>query len=238
MADSRDVSRPPFARRSFLARAGAATAAFGAAFGAQRAGGQTPAAAPAAAGARWQPTHHPQDDWYDQVPGKHRFFFDVTTTPGLVEAMQFVGNFYEANKSDYDLAPADLAVIVCLRHNAAPFGFNDAMWKKYGETLARRAEYVDQRNKDVTPAANPYTPVAAADAARVRGLAGLVRNGARFAICNISTQGIAGMIARAVDGKRDEIYKELAANLIPSARLVPAGILAVNRAQERGYSIT
>jgi intracellular sulfur oxidation DsrE/DsrF family protein len=46
------------------------------------------------------------------------------------------------------------------------------------------------------------------------------------------------MIARAVDGKRDEIYKELSANLITNGRLVPAGILAVNRAQERGYSIT
>lgn len=33
------------------------------------------------------------------------------------------------------------------------------------------------------------------------------------------------MIARAVDGKRDEIYKELAANLTGNARLVPAGIL-------------
>jgi intracellular sulfur oxidation DsrE/DsrF family protein len=30
--------------------------------------------------------------------------------------------------------------------------------------------------------------------------------------------------------------KEMAANLIPNARLVPAGIVAVNRAQERGYS--
>jgi intracellular sulfur oxidation DsrE/DsrF family protein len=231
-------SRSPLARRSFLARFGAATAAFGATFGARSDDVRADAQSPAASNARYAPVRHPQDDWLDQLPGKHRFFFDVTTTPGLVDAMQFVGNFYEANKSDYDLAPADLAVIVCLRHNAAPFAYNDAIWKKYGETLARRAEYVDQRNKDVAPAANPYTPVAAADAARVRGLAGLVKNGVRFAVCNISTNGIAGMIARAVDGKRDDIYKELAANLIPNARLVPAGILAVNRAQERGYSIT
>jgi intracellular sulfur oxidation DsrE/DsrF family protein len=29
---------------------------------------------------------------------------------------------------------------------------------------------------------------------------------------------------------------ELAANLVGNSRLVPAGIVAVNRAQERGYS--
>ena len=39
-------------------------------------------------------------------------------------------------------------------------------------------------------------------------------------------------------GTADAIYKELAANLIDKARLVPAGIVAVNRAQEHGYSIT
>jgi intracellular sulfur oxidation DsrE/DsrF family protein len=30
----------------------------------------------------------------------------------------------------------------------------------------------------------------------------------------------------------------LKANLLPNARLVPVGILAVNRAQEQGYSLS
>ena len=29
----------------------------------------------------------------------------------------------------------------------------------------------------------------------------------------------------------------MVANLVPNARLVPAGIVAVNRAQERGYAL-
>ena len=33
------------------------------------------------------------------------------------------------------------------------------------------------------------------------------------------------------------ILAELSANLVPNARLAPAGILVVNRAQERGYSL-
>jgi hypothetical protein len=230
-------SRGPVVRRSFLARVGGAMAAAGAALSSGAAEPHLLAqSAPAATG--WQPERHAKDDWLDQVPGKHRFFFDVTRTPGLVDAMQFAENFYDVNKNDYGVAAPDLAVIVGLRHNGAPFAFNDAMWKKYGETLARRAEYVDRQGKDTAPAANPYTPVAAADAARVRGLAALIRKGARFAVCNVSTNGIAGMIARAAGGQADDIYKELAANLIDRARLVPAGIVAVNRAQERGYSVT
>src|SRR5436190_850108 len=44
------------------------------------------------------------------------------------------------------------------------------------------------------------------------------------------------MVARAVGSSANEIYDELAANLVSNSHLVPAGIVAVNRAQERGYS--
>ncbi len=230
--------RSPFVRRSFLVRVAGAAAAFAAAFSG-RAGAQTPAATAFDPPPQpWRPARHAKDDWLDQLPGQHRFFFDVTKTSGLVDAILFAGNFFDVNKNEYGVSASDLAVVVGLRHDAAPFAFTDAIWKKYGGTLARRAQYVDPKNANAVPAANPYTPVAPADSARVRGLAGLIRDGAQFAVCNVSTQGIAGMIARAVDGNRDDIYKELAANLIDRARLVPAGIVAVNRAQERGYSIT
>jgi hypothetical protein len=65
----------------------------------------------------------------------------------------------------------------------------------------------------------------------------LIGRGAHISVCDLSTHGIAGMIAQKVGGKAESIYTELAANLIGNARLVPAGILAVNRAQERGYSL-
>ena len=37
--------------------------------------------------------------------------------------------------------------------------------------------------------------------------------------------------------KAEDVYKEFASNLIGNAHLVAAGIIAVNRAQERGYTI-
>ena len=39
-------------------------------------------------------------------------------------------------------------------------------------------------------------------------------------------------------GNADAIFKELTENLIPGGHMVPAGIVAVNRAQERGYSFS
>ena len=220
-------------RRVFLSRLGVAASAAGATF----ATGSTGARAQTTSDARWQPARHPQDDWLDQLPGKHRYFFDSTTPDRLEDAIQFTGNYFSANRIAYGLENADLAVVICMRHRSAPFGFNDAMWAKYGATLAKRAEFVDPKTKEA-PKVNYFTPKAPAAPARARGFANLMSLGVQFAVCNLSTRAIAGLIADATGQKTDEVYKEITANLIDRARLVPAGIIAVNRAQERGYSIT
>jgi hypothetical protein len=220
-------------RRSFLTNLGAAASAAGVTLAA----GSTAAHAQTPGDGHWQPTRHPQDDWFDQLPGKHRFFFDTTTPDRLEDAIQFTGNYYSANRGVYGLENADLAVVVGMRHRSAPFAFNDAMWAKYGVTLAKRAQFTDPRTKEA-PKINFYTPTAPAAPARARGLGGLMNLGVQFAICDLSTHAIAGLIADASGGTPEGVYKEITANLIDRARLVPAGIVAVNRAQERGYSIT
>jgi intracellular sulfur oxidation DsrE/DsrF family protein len=227
------------ARRSFLSRVGGGLAAFGAAWGAgtgvARAQAPTAAATPHP-GDRWQPARHAQDDWYDEVPGKHRLLFDTTSPDTLEDAIQFAGNFFSANKNVYSLDSGDLAVVIVMRHKSAPFAYSDAMWAKYGATLAKRAEFTDPKTKEA-PKVNYFTPAVPADpAARARGIAGLIKLGVRFAICDLSTHAIAGLIARDNGITTDAAYKEITTNLVGNGRLVPAGIVAVNRAQERGYT--
>ncbi len=205
-------------------------------------GAQPPASASpaptAAADPHWQPTRHAQDDWLDQLPGKHRLAWDTTTPAELEDAIQFAGNFYSANKNVYGVDNNDLAVVIILRHRSAPFAFNDAIWAKYGATLARRADFTDPKTKEA-PTVNFFTPASTSEAtARPRGLAGLIKSGTQFAICDLSTHGIASLIAKDAGITADAAYKELTTNLIGNSRLVAAGIVAVNRVQERGYSIT
>jgi hypothetical protein len=52
----------------------------------------------------------------------------------------------------------------------------------------------------------------------------------------MATRFLAGQFAMATKGSADEVYNELVANLVSNSHMVPAGIVAVNRAQERGYS--
>jgi intracellular sulfur oxidation DsrE/DsrF family protein len=64
----------------------------------------------------------------------------------------------------------------------------------------------------------------------------MLQRGVHLAVCRMATLGLAAMIARHAGGKPDDVYQELVAHLVPHAHIVAAGIVAVNRAQEHGYT--
>jgi intracellular sulfur oxidation DsrE/DsrF family protein len=242
----------PVARRSFLARLSAGAAACAAAIGvAPLITASADASAHASARALsepWQPARHADDDWFDQPGAKHRFFFDTSHPEGFAQALGWARNFLEASVSGYGLTDADNAVIICARHRSTAFAFNDAMWAKYGAALSERSNnFVDPKTKQV-PVINYYLVNGSGEGPRNSGLEQLLKRGVRLAVCGMATRRTATTIAtagatagaqKAGDDKAkvDDIYKELTANLVPNAHIVPAGIVAVNRAQERGYTL-
>lgn len=220
-------------RRSFLTRLSAGVTAFAATIAA----GATTAQGQSTAGARWQPERHEKDDWLDKLPGKHRLVFDTTNPDGFGEALAFANNYVRVNRSDYSLQNSDLAVVIVARSRSTPFGYNDAIWAKYGKAIAARAEFADPKTK-MAPNANLYNSADYGNQLHNRGttLDSLLKQGVQLAVCQVATRGFAGSIAEAVGGNTDSIYDELVANILSNSRMVPAGIIVVNRAQERGYS--
>ena len=215
------------ARRSFLARLGAAAAAFGLGSSAADAQSPAPAAVAPPAGARWQPALEPKDDWLEQIPGRHRLFFDAVSAAGAAAAIRFADNYFTANKNGYGLAPSEVAVVICLRHGATQFAFTDAIWGKYGAALSESEKFTDPKTGQ-PPVVNVYRG----------GLESHVTRGVHFAVCDLATNRLANFIARKSDARAEAIYKELTTNAIGNAHFVAAGILAVNRAQERGYAVS
>ena len=213
------------ARRSFLARFGAAATVVGAVFGAGGAAAQSPSPSPSSG--RWQPGRHAEDDWFDALPGQHRMFFDTISLDGVRDGLLFANNFFTGNRNGYGLENGDLAVVVSFRHRGTAFAFSDAMWAKYGVSFAECTGYKDPAGGQV-PAANPF----------MLSLDGLIKRGVHFSVCSLATRALATMGAQKTGAKIDDVFQELSANTISNGRMVPAGIVAINRAQERGYSIT
>ena len=207
-------------RRSLISGMSAVAAAF--ALGARPAGAQTAAAS-------FQPARHPQDEWLDKIPGKHRVVFDVTSSRGVPEALHFANNIYAGNTSMYGLDAADLAVVIILRHSATAFGYSDAMWAKHGKALAAATSYTDPKSSE-SPKVNPF------NATRIETFDEMAKRGVQFGVCDTASHNLARRLA-GPSGDADATYKEMVASMIPSSRLVVAGVIGVTRAQEYGYSV-
>ncbi len=191
------------------------------------AAGTTRVAAQAASA--FQPARHDQDAWLDKMPGKHRVVLDVTSAATMPDAIRFVGNILDGNKSGYGLEQSDIAVVVVFRHSATAFGYGDAMWAKYGKQLADQSKYSEVAPGDA-PKGNPY------NAAPRMAIDGLVKRGVQFMVCATSSRGIARMLA-GQGGDGDAVFKEMTGNLIPNGRFVAAGVIGVTRAQEYGFGV-
>ena len=218
------------ARRSFLARIGATAAALGLGTGRSAEAfalqSQEPAPKPSASGKRFEPDRHEKDDWME-LPGKHRLVFDGTSPEGVKDALQFTGNFFTGNKNGYGLEAGDIAVVIVMRHRATQFAFTDAIWSKYGAALSESEKFVDPKTNQA-PTANVYKTQ----------IENNTKRGVHIAACDLSTHRLASFIARKTQGNADAIYKEMVANAMPNVHFVPAGIVAVGRTQERGYSLS
>jgi intracellular sulfur oxidation DsrE/DsrF family protein len=217
-------------RRTFFSRLAAGVAAFSA--------GTTTASAQSAGAPSFQAARHPEDDWYDTLPGKHRFFIDTISPLGVGEGIAFGANFLIASRSGYNLGDSDAAIVQCLRHDATPYAWTDGIWAKYTDPITKEIKFNDPKTSK--PAViNVYNTTGYGEALpnRELALAAMAKRGVHYAVCGLSTRKYAGLIARATGSTPDVIFKELASNMIPNAHLAAAGVVAVNRAQERGYTL-
>lgn len=202
-------------RRSFLARL--------AAVGTALAGVVTLPSTSTAATSR-APTH-PADAWLDDLKGQHKNIYDCTSVENAGMGWAFARNFLTANTGPiYQLTDADINAIVCVRHTASVFGFNDSMWAKY--KLGESQKVADGGAPAVK---NPQTRVAT----------DLDKRGVIVAVCGMATGRIARTVANELSLNATEVEADLRANLVTAtARVVAAGVVVTNRAQEKGFTYT
>jgi intracellular sulfur oxidation DsrE/DsrF family protein len=62
----------------------------------------------------------------------------------------------------------------------------------------------------------------------------LIARGVVIGVCNIALQKLSEMAAKGAGVKPEDAFKEWTAGLIPGAFVVPSGVLAIGRAQEKG----
>lgn len=187
--------------------------------------------------ASFQPARHPEDDWLNAIPGNHRAFIDSSRPMGGVEALQYASNILSAHVSSYDGAESDYAMIVCFRRFATPLGYGDGVWEKYGHVFNRLVPFPDPATGEPFTV-NPGNIAGRRDLPnRGNTIDSLGERGVLFLICGAATRVISGILARAVGGESEDIYKELVDSAVANSQFVTAGVLTATRSQEYGYSL-
>ena len=222
-------------RRRFLGRVFGAAAAAGLSMSGTRA-------------AAWESG---SDDWIKEVKGSHRCLFDFPQHKngyGLLHILNYLNTYSQA----YKTGPGEVGAVGTFysagSQASIPLAFNDAIWAKYelgvytGLKDADGKAYTRNVFNRPTPKDlhllmqaidSPMIP-ALADAIPALGIENLQKMGTKFILC-ANALGIWCLELEARGkGKAQEIEKELRANLLPGVTIVPAMVIAIEKAQEAG----
>ena len=208
-------------RRTFLGRAaiGACALAAGA-----------PSAAHAIPFVAVDPAAEP-DPWLGALAGKHKQFFDaVSVNEGF--PLVFAWNYLNTEEETYKLRDSDLTAIVGLRHFSIPIAFTDEIWEKY--KLGDWAKVMDPATKAPSTRNIFYMPKPGDSPWPDASLDKLVARGVHVTVCNVALTVLSSMLGKQAGMEPEAAKKEWTAHLIPGAVVVPSGVFAVNRAQEKG----
>jgi len=218
-------------RRGFLGRVAAGAAALGL-------GSVVSPVAAAAETAGVTTVANPEfEGWLNKITGKHKSLYD---SPEPNDGFCFIWARVWLNTCNmtYGTTDADNSAAIVLRHASAPLALTDAMWSKYH--LGEVAKMTDPKTKE-SSLRNMFHKMAPADQLLPGyGIDELLAKGVLIGVCNVAITILSGMVAAKMGGGMtgDQVKADWVANMIPGIVLVPSGVLAVNRTQEKGCTYT
>lgn len=170
------------------------------------------------------------EEWFEEVKGSHRVVYDATEPhDGLPIIWPWA---FMLSNNQTGTPDEDLTAMVVLRHNAIPFAMKDGLWKKYkfGEMFKvtdNSTQAPSQRNLYYEPQEGDF-PVPGID-----GIKAQQKRGAMYCVCDLALSVYSGFAAQAMGKKAEDVKKEWVAGLLPGIQVVPSGVWALGRAQER-----
>jgi intracellular sulfur oxidation DsrE/DsrF family protein len=160
------------------------------------------------------------------IPARHRQVFAVARVAGgsAASLMRHSLDAYEVTRGE---GPGALHAAAVFYARGVVLGLNDDAWHRYrlAEAVRRRGESLDA--PDVT--INPFA----------RDLRALGTRGCTYLVCDNALADWATFLATsgfASDASIDDVRVDLRRALIPGAYLVPAGVAALNDAQEARFT--
>lgn len=185
----------------------------------------TAATAPAGAATAGSPFDFPAIAARLARPAAHRQVFAAAKVSDG-DVFHYMVNSLNAYETDYAEGPGTMHVAAVCYSAAVMMLLDDAAWAKYqiAGLLKHRGE-----SAPATDGKNPFDV----------SLTALVARGGSFFACNNALHGVASGVVQYATSTEPVgvILADLQRHLVPGALLVPAGVAAVNQAQEAKFTL-
>jgi intracellular sulfur oxidation DsrE/DsrF family protein len=193
------------------------------------------------------------DGWLAEVRGDHRCLFDFPAHKNGFPLLHIL-NYIATYKSAYGTGPGQVGAVGTFYGlgggSSIPMGFDDEIWAKY-----QLGEYTGLRDASGRPytrnvfhkpteadghlfsqaVQSPELPIFGG-AIVAAGIANLQGMGTKFIMCGNALQAWTFELAARGKGTQPDIDKFLRAHLLPGVTVVPAMVIAIERAQSAGIS--
>lgn len=167
------------------------------------------------------------ETWLNRITGKHKMVFDA---PEVNSGMPVIWPrvWLNGNNENYGTKDADNSTVIIMRHAAIPMAMRDEVWAKYklGEVFTiKDGEAPATKNifAKVLPLPLPGT-----------GTEALLASGVMIGVCNVALTVYSAMVAQKMSLDAAAVKADWVAALLPGVQVVPSGVLAVARTQEKG----
>ncbi len=173
------------------------------------------------------------DAWLDRMTGTHRQLFDMPTDAGglpMVHILNYLNTYNQA----YGAKDSEIAAVGTFYGATTLYGLNDAMWAKY-----RLGEFLNAKDAaGATATKNPWRSEVSALGMTlpVASIEALQKRGVTFLLCNNALNFFIGEVAKARNLDRAAVDTDFRANFLPGVVLVPAMVIAIEKAQGRGFA--
>ena len=174
---------------------------------------------------------HEAEAWLENIKGKHRVAYDGSTPhDGLPVVWNWA--FYHSNNL-LGVPDEEITAMTVLRHSAIPFALEDRIWDKYnlGAFFGINDNSTgnpSKRNTVYEPQDGDF-PVPGID-----GIKRMQERGALFCVCNLALNVYGGFVAQSQGLDGTEVFNDFVSGVLPGIQIVPSGVWALGRAQEKG----
>ena len=191
------------------------------------------------------------DDWIAEVPGNNRRLFDFPAHKNGSPLLHIL-NYLNTYAAAYGTTPGQVGAAGTFysigRQSSISLGFDDAMWAKY-----QLGEYTNLRDANGRPyTRNVFRRPTADDrhllsdgagvpdlgifggAVQAMGIESLQGMGTKFIMCENALNAWSFELEARGKGSQPAINSELREHLLPGVTLVPAMVIAIEKAQAAG----